>query len=396
MDENNIYPYRIRETYKGVKIDIKAKTQKKLAENYAKKKKEIDEGKKTSSKNITVTTWFDKYMEEYKGDISPETRDDYYSRYNSKIKPVIGAMKVSDVKEIHCQRVINSMKGNSLDYIRKVNNLMFDMFKRAKKNHYADDNPADDLKIPIDAVDGERREITETERYYTYKVAEYHRAGLWVKTIMLAGLRPGETAALQGRHLDFKNNWIIIEAAVKRKDRRIGDPKTGAGKRRVPMPPELIDEYKALNVGPFEFVFKNTLGGQLSSRNMRTMWDSFKSEMNIAMGCKVYRNKILPLNWEAVQRNGMEPIYPVAADLVPYCYRHTYSTDMREAGCSLDDMAGVMGHEDTDTTQGYTHESKEALKRVQKKMAQYQEKTRKQVKNFSHEISHQDSTEQAK
>jgi integrase len=318
--------------FEGKQYDFKADTERELGEKMANKLRDLKEGKNVISKNMTVTAWFEEYMETYKRkSVSPETYDDYFYRFNSKIKPIIGNMKISTVKEAHCQKVMNSMEGFSKSYVSKVGYTMDQMFKRAKKNHLILDNPAADLE-KIEAEDGERRAITETERYYTYLVAEYHRGGLWLLTILLTGMRPGEAAALQGRHLDFARNRIIIELAVKRKDKRLGKTKTEAGKREVPMPPELIDKYKALNLGPFDPVFTNTIGGRLSRSDMRKMWLNFKREMNIAMGCKVFRNVVLPLNHDAVVRNGMKPLFPVADDLVPYCYRHTFSTDMREAG----------------------------------------------------------------
>jgi integrase len=370
--------------YDGKRYDIRANSEYELGAKVKQKMTELEEGKTLISKNMSVESWFDEFMKTYKAkSISPETYDDYYSRFNSKIKPVIGKMKLKDVREIHCQKVINKMEGSSKTYIGKVSYTMDQMFRRAKKNHLMLDNPAADLEPVEGAEDGERRPITDIERKYTYIVAEYHRAGLWIKTILLAGLRPSETAALQGRHLEFDKNRIKIEGSVKKKDKRIGSTKTKAGERYAPMPLELKEQFAALNLGPFDFVFTNTLGGRLSKTNMRIMWNNFKKEMNVAMGCKVVRNQVLPLNYEAVKRNGMEPIFPVADDLVPYCYRHTFSTDMRSAGISLDDMAEVMGHEDTEVTKGYTHESEEAFNRAAKKIAKYQ----KQVNPLKSETS---------
>ena len=47
----------------------------------------------------------------------------------------------------------------------------------------------------------------------------------------------------------------------------------------------------------------------------------FKRELEIHMGAEVYRNQII----QSV----------VAPDLVPYCLRHTYCTDLQRAGVPL-------------------------------------------------------------
>ena len=49
------------------------------------------------------------------------------------------------------------------------------------------------------------------------------------------------------------------------------------------------------------------------------------------MGCEVYRNRLLPINFNDVLK-GAEPIFPAADDLVSYCSRHTYGTDLQSAG----------------------------------------------------------------
>ena len=47
------------------------------------------------------------------------------------------------------------------------------------------------------------------------------------------------------------------------------------------------------------------------------MWHSFLREMNVKAGCEVYRNAV------------KEP--KVADDLVPYCFRHSFATDLKDA-----------------------------------------------------------------
>lgn len=54
------------------------------------------------------------------------------------------------------------------------------------------------------------------------------------------------------------------------------------------------------------------------------------------MGATVYRNKIV----KSI----------VAPDLVPYCLRHTYGTDLQDAGVPLNVAKYLMGHSDIQTT----------------------------------------------
>ena len=61
------------------------------------------------------------------------------------------------------------------------------------------------------------------------------------------------------------------------------------------------------------------------------------------MGCKTYRNQLIPP-------------YPLADDFVPYCFRHTYCTDLCKAGVDVRTAQKLMGHANISITADiYTH-----------------------------------------
>lgn len=77
-------------------------------------------------------------------------------------------------------------------------------------------------------------------------------------------------------------------------------------------------------------------------------WKSFIRELDIHMGAKVYRNKII----KSV----------VAPDLTPYCLRHTFCTDLQRAGVALNVAKELMGHSDVSVTANiYTHKDNDVL-----------------------------------
>ena len=76
---------------------------------------------------------------------------------------------------------------------------------------------------------------------------------------------------------------------------------------------------------------------------MRKLWLSFKRQLNIEMGCKVKNHTVIPP-------------YRVADDLVPYCLRHTYCTDLQDAGVPINLAKEFMGHSNISiTAKIYTH-----------------------------------------
>ena len=71
--------------------------------------------------------------------------------------------------------------------------------------------------------------------------------------------------------------------------------------------------------------------------------------MNIEMGAKVFRNKLIP------------PL-PLADDFTMYNLRHTYCTDLEKAGVPINIARQLMGHSDISiTSKIYTHASTESM-----------------------------------
>jgi integrase len=237
---------------------------------------------------------------------------------------------------------------------------MSQLFQQAVDERILNHSPAHNLTLPKSAINGSRRAITPRERTLTLQVAEYHPAGAWVLIMLYCGLRPQETAALQGRHINLKTMQITIEQSLKA-DGTIGATKTGAGRRVIPIPPQLAAVLP--KVTPFDFIFKSPQGRSLASeygkKLMNDMWHSFKREMNIAAGCRIYRNQLIPP-------------FPVANDLVPYYYRHTFATDAVTAGIDIETLQKLMGHASISVTaKFYTHMTETRLNQAAAKLTAY-------------------------
>jgi len=342
-------PFRETFTFEGKRYDIKAQTEKELILKVDAKKRALEQGSIIYKKGTTVKRWAEEWLETYKrNSVEAATFYAYQNRFNAHIYPVIGHLKLTDVKPIHLQKIINGLSGCSRDHIKKMHYTLQQLFSDAYRNKLILINPAESLIMPA-AISKTRRSITDVERKYILKVAGTHSSGLWIKTMLYCGLRPAETAALQGRHIDLKNGVIKVEGSLKRHGNTIGSTKTASGIRKVPMPDILLQEYKQLKLEPFDYVFKNADGGHMTSGGMRTRWRSFERALNIEMGCKVINKEV-------------QPPFRVAEDLVPYCLRHTYCTDLQSAGVPINVAKELMGHKDISiTAKIYTHHSEIAF-----------------------------------
>ncbi|MDR1689218.1 MAG: tyrosine-type recombinase/integrase [Clostridiales bacterium] len=145
----------------------------------------------------------------------------------------------------------------------------------------------------------------------------------------------------------------------------IGPPKSDDGIRFVPITDTLYPALFAARKTPFEPVFTQpTTGRRHTISSMSCLWDNFKRELDISMGAKVYRNEII--------------LSLVAQDLVPYCLRHTYGTDLQDAGVPINVARYLMGHSDIAlTSKVYTDTTEYAIKDALEKMNQNEKRIRK-------------------
>ena len=354
----------------GLKHDIKANTKKELDEKVRKLKNDIDEGySPLKSSSVTVQKWFDKCLSEYKTNVSEQTLTGYKSKVNSWIIPVIGHMRIKDVRPLDCQAVMNRMQGKAADTIRKVRQIMFFCFDKAVENHFIRNNPATHITAPK-GCKTTHRIITEHERSIILKTIENCLHGDYIASdgryrdvdtryryvyflfILMCGCRPSEVANIQAFDIkDIQGVHVL----------HIRGTKTDNADRLVPIPDYLYERIPPTD-SPFAYLFTNMRGGKLSPSNRQALWREFKRDLNITAGCRVYRNALVPP-------------YPIAADLTPYCLRHTYCTDLELAGIDVGQASHLMGHGDVKLTANlYTHQTELSVIQAARKMSNAKEK----------------------
>lgn len=86
-----------------------------------------------------------------------------------------------------------------------------------------------------------------------------------------------------------------------------------------------------------EFIACYSNGNKIKEEHRARLWKSYTRQINIEMGCKTYRNALVPP-------------YPLAPDLVAYCLRHEYCTDLARRGIDILIAQKLMGHSDIKLT----------------------------------------------
>ena len=341
----------IRKTarWNGKKYEATGKTELEAMSKLAEKLAAAKRGEDLVSGAMTVSAWYKQWIDLYKKPkgLTEKSLKMYDEKFNGYIRPAIGHMKLKDVKDVHLQRILNSQAGRSASHVKKIRMVLQEMLKRARQSRLIPYDPAELLELPT-VKQGRRRSITEEERAAILAVAERHRAGLWILTLLYTGMRPGETAALTWSDVDFDHNEIHVHAAKESGNRTIKGPKTASGVRDIPIHAALLPRLLAARGKPFSLVFPTKAGTVQNESSMRRMWNSFRTELDLQLGAKTKDGKIV----ESV----------VADDLTPYCLRHTFCTDLQRAGVPINNAKELMGHADIQTTANiYTHRDNATL-----------------------------------
>lgn len=343
----------IRKTarYNGKKYEATGKTELEAMTKLAEKLAAAKRGEEAIGGSMTVTAWYKQWKATYKDPkgLTKKSLGMYDEKFNGYIKPAIGSMKLKDVKDVHLQRILNGQAGRSRSHVEKIRRVLREMFSRARKSRLISFDPSEDLQLPA-SESGSHRSLTEKERAVLLRVSETHHAGLWFLTLLYTGMRPGEAAALNWVDIDFENNQIHVHTALESGSSKIKGPKTKAGVRDIPIHADLRWRLKEAKGNPFSPVFPTESGGRQNSGSIYRLWRSFRRAMDIEMGAKIYRNKIIESK--------------IAEDLTPYCLRHTFATDCARAGVPLETVRWFLGHEDISTTANiYQHRDDSALRK---------------------------------
>lgn len=333
------YKYRHRETYKGIKIDVRAHTSAELNRKVNKKKDSIDRNIIDSS--TLLQDFGEQYLAAYKQHtVSQSAYQDLQYILKALIRG-IGNKSLSQIRPLHLQNHLNSLVSYSDSYIKKQYDLLCQIFHYAFRNGCTPTDYSEDLTRPRGKAEVSGRSLTDRERKTLLQVLNGHRGELFCKLILYCGMRPSEVQALQWKDIDLKAMTVTVSKSMKR-DGSIGQPKTKSAYRTVPIPLHLAPQLKPQGE-PFSYLFP------LSLTWRRRMWNNVRREMNLAMGCATYRNKLVPP-------------YPLADDFTLYNLRHTYCTDLEKAGVPINIASRLMGHANiTITSKVYTHASVEAL-----------------------------------
>lgn len=384
----------------GKQYAVYGKTEKEALEKLAAKKEAVRRAELTKGANYTVESWAETWLTTYikpkvrkpgqlkkKGTLTQKSYQMYEDKINGYIIPALRGRKIRSVTDTMLQGVLNQQAEMSESHAKKVRMILRAMFSQAAFSRIIPFDPTVKLTIPASTTVEKRRSLTAEERAVLLQIANTHRCGLWIRFLMRTGLRPGESAALRVRHLDMGKRLIHVCEAVESGTTVIATPKTSAGDRYVPIPSDIYADLERQISGkdPGDFVFTQEDGKSMMTQTVMTNnWRSFSRQMDIAMGAEMTPHGHI-YDPKDLDKDG-KPLYPdsagnpknghkIAPDLVLYCLRHTYGTDLQRAGVPINVAKALMGHTDISVTANvYTDatvdDALSALQRIDKNAQQ--------------------------
>lgn len=239
---------------------------------YADARFKDEHGGINASGDMTVTAWFNYWIENIKGDsIRPNTIRNYKERFEHNVKRCIGSMLLSEVKPMHCQHVLNQMKDDyKTSTIYQTRITLYCMFADAVENDVIYKNPVTKaVKYNIGEEPKNVRALTVDEQRKFLEAAKDSSNYNQYAFVLQTGLRTGEMIGLKWSDIDWEKRILHIQRSMEYRlsvgEWRIGEPKSKAGYRDVPLTEEAISilkrqkeklkEAKVVNMQFSEFVF---------------------------------------------------------------------------------------------------------------------------------------------
>lgn len=316
--------------------------------------------------DTTVDAWFSFWIENIVGDLAPNTLRNYRERYKQNIQPIIGKMLLSDVKPMHCKKVLLSMDA---DYagstIRQTYITMGTMFKAAKENGLIDTHPLDGVRFEVSVkAPDEIHFLTVAEQAKFMEAAKRSHNYAQYALILETGLRTGEMIGLTWDAIDWERHTLTVnktlEFRYKQQEWRAGPPKTKKSYRTIPLTDTayqiLWDLYQVREYRKeapeldkvLTYVDRRT--AEKTKMNMRDL-----VFINFRTGMPAKNSSYDTHLYKLCDRAGIE-------HFCMHALRHTYATRAIERGMPPKVLQKLLGHASIKTTMDkYVHVTDDSL-----------------------------------
>lgn len=316
--------------------------------------------------DMTVNMWFEYWIKNIVSDLAPNTIRNYRERYEHNIEPIIGGMYLTDVKPMHCKKVLIDMDEKYAgSTIRQTYITMGTMLKSALMNDLIIRHPMNDVRYtkPVPMKD-DIKYLTIEEQQRFMEVAKKSHNYYQYALILETGLRTGELVGLTWDAIDWDKRTLTINKTLEYRHGqgywRAGPPKTLHSYRTIPLTNRA---YEILEI-------------VMSTRDVRKKSETLSQKLEYidrrtGRKASFVMKDLVFINWrtgEPAKNSSYDThLYKLCdeANIKRFCMhalRHTYATRAIERGVQPKILQKLLGHASIQTTMDkYVHVTDDSM-----------------------------------
>lgn len=301
------------------------------------------------------------YLENAKHRLSPVVYEKYSRMLDICIIPMLGHMKLKDIKPIHIQKFVNALEERethidgtggklSSSTVRRYYTMVQSVLHSAYKLGIIGVNPADSDRITLPKVEEQTTEIftdDELAKLLNCLEGEPLQYKLLIHLALNTGCRRGELVGLKWGDIDYNTGILTVSRSNYKLtgDTEIKSKATKTGKSRaIMLPPYCIAMLRRFRAEQAQTQL--LLGDR---------WQGDNWIFTQADGKPMYPTT--PTQWfsKFLKRNGLE-------HKKFHALRHTSATLLLSNGTNIKNVASRLGHAQLKTTNRYVHAVEQAEK----------------------------------
>lgn len=242
------------------------------------------------------------------------------------------------------QTCLNHTKGMSDAVITRTKSVLTQVCRYAYLENIIDRDPSVGLVSPPHAKAKKKNALSDEQINRIFAAADNDEYGLMIYLLYYLGCRRGEMLGLKWGDIDLKEGMVHIQRDFDFITGEIGDLKTDAADRYVPIPDELMEILKPVRGLPGTYVINQN-----------------GTHATIGLFMYHFSKIIVEAGYGTVKPSsvGKKTLYPWSdynLQITSHWFRHNYITACVLAGVPAEVTMKIVGHTDYKTTINvYTH-----------------------------------------